>query len=144
LLEEIQSRFDTYLATHYHPVQHGSLAGGTPASRWTAKKTRSITDTELAAALTIRSRRRVSKDCVLSIDGRAFEVRQGFLAGRVVEVQSCLVDGLTPSVRVEHDGASYALRPLDVRQNAKTRRPARSKAPAQKIPFDPFKPSKSK
>ena len=81
---------------------------------------------------------------VLSIDGRAFEVRQGFLAGRVVEVQSCLVDGLAPSVRVEHDGASYALRPLDVRENAKVRRPARGKAPAQKIPFDPFKPSKTK
>ena len=143
-LDDIQARLDTYLATHYHPVPHGSLAGGTPEGRWVAKKTRFITDAELAAALTIRSRRRVSKDCVLSIDGRAFEVRQGFLAGRVVEVQSCLVAGLAPSVRVEHDGASYALRPLDVRENAKVRRPARGKAPAQKIPFDPFKPSKTK
>ena len=143
-LSEVQSRLDTYLATHYHPVAHGSLAGATPAGRWAEKKTRPISDAELVAALTIRSRRRVSKDCVLSIDGRAFEVRQGFLAGRVVEVQSCLVEGLTPSVRVEHDGASYALRPLDVRENAKTRRPARSQAPAQKIPFDPFKPSKTK
>lgn len=99
---------------------------------------------ELAAALTIRSRRRVSKDCVLSIDGEAFEVRQGFLAGRVVEVESCLVDGLTPSVRALHDGASYALRPLDVRQNAGARRPARGTATTQKTLFDPFKPSKTK
>ena len=39
---------------------------------------------ELVSALTIRSRRRVSKDCVISLDGRHFEVRQGFLAGRIV------------------------------------------------------------
>lgn len=143
-LADIQARLDTYLATHYHPIPHGSLAGQTPEGRWESKKTRPISEAELAAALTIRSRRRVSKDCVISIDGRLFEVRQGFLAGRVVEVQSCLVDGLTPSVRVLHDGASYALRSLDAQQNARTRRPARGEAPLSKTPFDPFKPAKSK
>jgi transposase InsO family protein len=143
-LAEIQARLDTYLATHYHPVAHGSLVGETPAGRWAAKKTRPITDAELAAALTIRSRRRVSKDCVLSIDGRAFEVRQGFLAGRVVEVQSCLVEGLAPKVTVQHDGANYELRPLDARKNATTRRPPRGSRPVAKTPFDPFKPGQTK
>jgi len=143
-LTEVQARLDNYLATHYHAQPHGSLLGDTPAGRWAARQTRPVSDDELATALTLRSRRRVSRDCVISIDGQRFEVRQGFLAGRIVEVHSCLVDGLVPAVRVEHDGRSYQLRPLDPRLNAKTRRAARGKAPVASIPFDPFNPSNPK
>lgn len=138
-LAEVQARLDKYLATHYQTRPHGSLMGETPAGRWAAKKTRVVTDEQLVAALTEKSRRRVSKDCVISIDGQAYELRQGFLAGRIVEVHSCVVAGLPPSVRVEHDGRTYQLRALDVGLNGKTRRPRRSAVSVAKMPFDPFK-----
>jgi putative transposase len=141
-LVEVQARLDSYLATHYQSQPHGSLVGESPAARWVARKTRAVTDDQLTAALTEKSRRRVSKDGVISIDGHLYELRQGFLAGRIVEVHSCLVTGLPPVVRVEHDGHTYSLRPLDVRLNAKTRRPPRGVAPVAKMPFDPFKPNK--
>ena len=138
-LAEVQTRLDNYLATHYQMQPHGSLLGETPAGRWAARRTRVVTDEQLAAALTEKSRRRVSKDGVISIEGQRYELRQGFLAGHVVEVHSCLVAGLPPLVRVEHDGRAYQLRPLDVAANAKTRRPPRGAAPVAKLPFDPFK-----
>ena len=138
-IAEVQKRLDNYLATHYHSQPHGSLMGETPADRWAAKKTRTVTDEELAAALTEKSRRRVSKDGVISIEGKRYELRQGFLAGHLVEVHSCLVEGLPSLVRVQHDGRSYPLRPLDVNANAKTRRAPRGAVPVAKMPFDPFK-----
>ena len=143
-LPEVQARLDNYLVSHYHSQPHGSLLGETPTGRWAARKTRPVTNEELAVAMTIHSRRRVSKDCVISIDGKLFEVRQGFLAGRLVEVQSCLVDGLELDVRIEHDGRAYDLKPLDARLNAKSRRPQRREPPVASIPFDPFKPSNTK
>ena len=143
-LAEIQGRLDTYLATHYHSQPHGSLMGTTPAGRWAERKTRPVTDAELTSALTIRSRRRVTRDGVVSLDGRHFEVRQGFLSGRIVEVTSCLVDGLASVVRVEHDGRSYDLKPVDARLNARRRRPPRDTPQTPSIPFDPFAPIKTK
>jgi putative transposase len=141
-LPEVQARLDNYLATHYQTQPHGSLLGETPAGRWVSKKTRAVTDEQLAAALTVQSRRRVSKDGVISIEGQLYELRQGFLAGRIVEVHRCVVAGLPQVVRVLHDGHVYPLRPLDVQLNAKTRRPPRGTAPVAKLPFDPFKSNK--
>ena len=138
-LAEVQTRLDNYLATHYQTQLHGSLAGETPAGRWAARRTRVVTDEQLAAALTEKSRRRVSKDGVISIEGQRYELRQGFLGGHVVEVHSCLVAGLPPVTRVEHDGRTYQLRPLDVSANANTRRLPRGTKPTAKQPFDPFK-----
>ena len=142
-LREVQARLDSYLATHYHSQAHGSLSGQTPTERWAERTVRPVTDDELTTALTLRSNRRVSRDGIISLDGRLFEVRQGFLAGRVVEVTSCLVEGLAPVVRVEHDGRAYVLTPLDARMNAIRKRPARSEPAAPSIPFDPFAPKKT-
>lgn len=141
-LSQVQLRLNHYLATHYHSQPHSSLVGDTPAGRWAARKTRPVTDDQLTVALTQCSRRLVSRDGVISIDGTRYELRQGFLAGRRVEVHSCLVSGLDPVVRVEHDGHVYPLRLLDVQLNARTGRPQRQSAPIAKMPFDPFKPTK--
>ena len=141
-LSEVQLRLNGYLATHYHSQSHGSLVGDTPAGRWAAKKTRCVTDDQLTVALTQCSRRLVSRDGVISVDGTRYELRQGFLAGRRVEVHSCLVSGLDPVVRVQHDGHVYPLRLLDVQLNARSGRPQRLSTPIAKMPFDPFKPIK--
>jgi transposase InsO family protein len=142
-LPDVQARLDAFLATHYHPQPHAGLAGDTPSMTWASRKTRLCPDDDLRRALTIRSRRRVSKDCVVGVDGRLFEVRQGFLAGRLVDVEACLVEGLAPVARVSHDGQSYELKPLDARANAHTRRPARTPPKPPTVPFDPFAPKKS-
>jgi len=143
-LAEVQARLDSFLTTHYHAQPHGSLMGDTPGVVWGSRKTRLTTDEELTRALTVRARRRVSKDGVVSLDGRKFEVRQSFLAGRIVDVSTCLVEGLVPLARVEHDGHCYELKPLDARANALTGRPARQAPPPPSVPFDPFAPNQPK
>ncbi|MCP3142071.1 hypothetical protein LXT23_32575 [Pyxidicoccus sp. QH1ED-7-1] len=130
-LAEVQRRLDTFLARHYHSQPHASLMGDTPGL---------VSETQLAEALTVRARRRVSRDGVASLDGRLFEVRHGFLAGRLVNVASCLVEALPASVRVEHDGRSYELQPLDVQANARAHR-ARNPRPAGPVHcFPPHRP----
>ena len=141
---EVQARLDAFLAQQYHVAPHASLMGRSPGDVWSERVTRPVQDDALSRALTQRSRRRVSKDGVVRLDGRLFEVRQGFLAGRNVEVESCLVDGLGAIARVLHDGRAYALHPLDRRGNSRVRRPARGAPPAASVPFDPFGPTPSK
>lgn len=141
---EVQARLDSFLATHYHPTPHGSLLGETPDGRWSSHETRRTDDDELVRALTVRSRRRVSKDGVLSVDGVRFEVARGFLAGRLVDVETCLVEGLPAVARVAHDGKSYDLKPLDPVANSRARRPARPASRTPCVPFDPFAPAKER
>ena len=139
-LAEVQRRLDTFLARHYHSQPHASLMGDTPGLVWGSHQTRLVSETQLAEALTVRARRRVSRDGVISLNGRLFEVRHGFLAGRLVNVASCLVEGLPASVRVEHDGRAYELQPLDVQANARAHRARNPVPPTPSIPFDPTAP----
>jgi len=139
-LAEVQRRLDTFLARHYHSQPHASLMGDTPGLVWGSHQTRLVSETQVAEALTVRARRRVSRDGVVSLDGRLFEVRHGFLAGRLVNVASCLVEGLPASVRVEHDGRTYGLQPLDVQANARAHRAHNPVPPAPSVPFDPTAP----
>jgi hypothetical protein len=139
-LQEVQQRLDTWLARHYHTQPHASLMGDSPGIAWEARQTRLTTEEELSAALTVRARRRVTRDGVVTVEGRRYEVRQGFLAGRLVDVTSCLVDGLTPTVQVEYDGRTYALSPLDEKANAHARRALRPATATPTVPFDPGAP----
>lgn len=45
-----------------------------------------IDDPQLREALAVRERRRVCRDTTVSVLGRIYELQQGFLAGRVVEL----------------------------------------------------------
>ncbi|XXT86452.1 hypothetical protein WMF27_39365 [Sorangium sp. So ce281] len=89
-----------------------------------------IEERALRAALTERSRRRVSSDNVISIDGEAWELDQGYLAGQLVTVAHCHVaPDATPWV--EHEGKRLPLRLLDPAKNARRRRPPRGGPLAQ-------------
>jgi putative transposase len=144
-LSEVQQRLDTFLLRHYHSQPHSSLFGDSPGIVWEARQTHTVDEQALRQALTLSATRRVSKDGVVRIDGQLFELRQGFLAGRLVTVSHCLVEGLAPEAFVEHDGRRYALRPLDTRLNGATRRPARREpsTPTSSTSFDPNAPSLS-
>jgi len=143
-LAEVQHRLDAFLSRHYHPQSHGSLFGQTPERVWEHRALTPVTEEQLRDALLVRERRRVSKDCVLSIGGRQFEVRQGFLAGRLVDISYSLIDGVTEAV-VEHDGRRFELAPLEPRANATLRRPQihehqKPNAPVDFRPGDPCAP----
>lgn len=143
-LAELQQRLDIFLSKHYQHEPHEGLFGDTPASVWETRQTQVPTEAALAGALTAEKIRRVTKDGVVTIDGRLFEVRQGFLAGHRVKVRSCLVAGLAPVAEVEHDGRRYQLKPLDRAANGSGRRPAQTREAVPAVPFDPTAPDESR
>jgi len=140
-LVDLQSRLDRF-REHYNAQPHSSLFGDTPAFVWCSRHTKLVDDAQLQAAMTTRSRRLVSRDGVVNIDGARYEVRQGFLAGHYVDVSSCVVDGLRHVASVTYNGKTYDLRPLDVAANGNGHRPKHDPdAPAPKTGLlDPFAP----
>jgi transposase InsO family protein len=139
--EELQQRLDKF-REHYNSQPHSSLHGDSPGIVWGSRHMLLVDDAKLQAAMTTRSRRLVSRDGVVSIDGQFYEVRQGFLAGHRVEVSTCVVEGLTRVCSATYDGRSYDLRPLDVADNGKGHRPQHNPpAPVpKKTVLDPFGP----
>ena len=141
-LEQVQRRLDTFLSRHYHCTPHASLFGDTPAQVWGSRQLHLVSEEQLRQALTVRERRLVSRDGVVQLEGRLFEVRQGFLAGRRLYVCHSLVEDLPAEAWVEHDGHRYPLQPLDRRLNGTVRREHRATSPQQeRTPFEPAAPN---
>lgn len=143
-IADVQQRLDYFLESHYHKRPHGSLEEESPAMLWGYRQTKLLSDDQIARAMTIRSRRLVSKDGVVSIDGDLFEVSQQFLAGHKVDISSCLVAGLPRNVKAHYQGSTFELKPLDTKSNAKARRPPAEPAREPAPPLDPFRPPKSR
>jgi transposase InsO family protein len=85
-LHDVQVRLAAFLDEHYHRAPHGGLYGKTPAEAWAGATCRAVDEPALATALTIHRRRRVRKDGTVDLDGRVWQLDQGFLAGRVITV----------------------------------------------------------
>jgi putative transposase len=138
-LPEVQVRLGAFLDQHYHLAPHAGLMGKTPAEVWDASERQGkadvVSEEMLRRALTVRARRRVRRDTTVAIDGRDFELDQGFLAGRLVTVAYSLVGDDPPWV--EHDGKRFALRPVDVLANAKKKRRRDEPPSSASVPFDP-------
>ncbi|WP_437943388.1 DDE-type integrase/transposase/recombinase [Sorangium sp. So ce281] len=131
-LKDIDARLKAFLERRYHAAPHAGLMGKSPAKLYAQKPAGegAIEERALRAALTERSRRRVSSDNVISIDGEAWELDQGYLAGQLVTVAHCHVaPDATPWV--EHEGKRLPLRLLDPAKNARRRRPPRGGPLAQ-------------
>jgi hypothetical protein len=98
-----------------------------------------VDDSVLREALAVRERRRVRRDTTVSVLGSVYELEQGFLAGRVVDVVYSYLDD-PPRPEVEYEGKRYPLSPVDPVANSRRRRPDRtpdSGAPSQAVSFDP-------
>jgi hypothetical protein len=141
-LSDLNERLRAWLEKRYHQAPHGGLLGKSPAKAYAARSTErtAIDEATLKTALTIRNRRRVSADNVLSIDGVAWELDQGFLAGQLVVVASCfLIPGEPPWV--EHEGKRLSLHLLDPIKNARRKRaqlpPSPAHGPRRSVDFDP-------
>jgi len=142
-LDEVNARLRAFLDEHYHAAPHGGLMGrapGTVYAQGAADRGAVPSEDKLAEALTIRERRRVRRDTTVSVDGKDWELDQGFLAGRVVTVARCLLD-LSTAPWVEHEGKRLALHRVDAVKNSRRKRPLRRDAdatkPARSVPFDP-------
>lgn len=143
-LEDINLRLQAFLDKRYHKAPHGGLTGKSPAKVYAQKPAGegAIDEKALRTALTVRSRRRVSGDNVISIDGVAWELDQGYLARQTVTVAACFAAS-DEAPWVEHEGKRLPLHPLDPVKNARRKRPPRggpAAATAQRpVDFDPMR-----
>jgi transposase InsO family protein len=140
-LDELNAKLRVFLERHYLPEPHAGLMGRTPNGVYapSARTPNYVTEAALHDALLVRERRRVRRDTTVSIEGNIYELHQGFLAGRVVDiVYSLLAEPITPEV--EYEGKRYPLHVVDPEKNARLKRPLKNPAhdPAKApVEFDP-------
>jgi putative transposase len=135
-LHAVNVRLMAFLDQHYHHAAHAGLMGRTPDAVWRerAVEHRPVNLVALENAFTARMPRRIRRDSTLDIGGTTYELRQGFLAGKVVEVARTLIDD--GAAWVEHDEKRYELHPVDLKANSARRRQQKP-TPRPAIPFDP-------
>jgi putative transposase len=122
-LAELNRRLRAFV-DRYHRTPHAGLLGRSPSSVYRAhQRTDDLDEEKLRKALMVRETRRVSQDNLVRIDGVAWELDQGFLAGKTVTiVRSWLTPNVPPAVELE--GKLLPLHPVDPIHNAKRKRPA--------------------
>lgn len=137
-LADIEDKLRTWLVRFYQSEPHAGIFGRAPATVFAEGEKVLVAEDELRAALTVRARRRVRRDSIVSIGGTEYEVPLGYLAGHFVTVATSLFDATDPAI--ELDGKLVALRPVDPVANSKKRRPpkrALHAPPAKPTDFDP-------
>jgi putative transposase len=142
----VQQRLEAFVQQHYQNVPHASLMGTSPLLAYNDSRRTSlpVDEATLREALTTRLRRRVRNDTTLSLDGKLFELEQGYLAGRIVTVGSCVLDGSLAAPWAEYEGRRFPLHPCDPKHNGHRRRKlcsAPAALPAASVPFDPTAPA---
>lgn len=136
-VHDVQVRLVAWLDQHYHVTAHAGLFGKPPAAVYEAAPGLPVDERELEAALTVAGRRRVRRDGTLDVAGRTFELAQGFLAGRRVDVFRTLLDP-TSAPWVEHEGTRFPLLPVDpVKNGARRKTTKRTHRGIDAVPFDP-------
>jgi len=140
-LAEINQRLSTFVERHYHPAPHAGLMGRAPITVYAPaeRAANAVTDAHLREALAVRERRRVRRDTTVSVLGQVYEMEQGFLAGRVVDIVYSYVDH-PPRPEVEHEDKRYALHLVDPVENSQRTRVPRhpdSGGAREPVVFDP-------
>jgi len=141
-LEELNKRLRAFVETRYHTAPHAGLLGRSPRSAYRAhKRTDDLDDNKLRKALEVRETRLVSQDNIVRIDGVAWELEQGFLAGKRVTIVRSLFEPNAPPA-VELEGKLRPLHPVDPVHNAARKRPPRREpekplAPRPRVAFHP-------
>jgi hypothetical protein len=135
-LHDVQVRLLAWLDRHYHQTPHSSLLGKTPAEVYETGRRAPIPDAMLREALIVRGRRRVRRDGTVSIAGTDFEVKQGFLAGRIITIGRSLLDP-TEAPWLEHEDQRHRLEPVDPSRRRPTKRLHCPRRGIDAVPFDP-------
>ena len=137
-LTDIQTKLNAWLVRFYQSAPHAGILGRTPAAVFAQGDKVLVSEQELRTALTVRVRRRVRKDCTLSVGGVDYEVPLGYLAGQVVTLATSLFDSKEPVLEI--DSQRLPLHVVDPVSNSKRRRPPRHPAPVRPnrpVHFDP-------
>ena len=103
------------------------------------RATNLVTEAKLREALAVRERRRVRRDTTVSVLGCVYEMQQGFLAGKVVDIVYSYLDD-PPRPEVEHEDKRYPLCLVDpVANSRRVRAPRHPRDGEQRKPvvFDP-------
>ena len=142
---EVQQRLDTFVQQHYQTVPHAGLMGNSPlhAYHHSERIGLPVDEPTLREAFTLRQRRRVRNDTTLSIDGKLFELEQGYLAGKIVTVGSCLLDASPQLPWAQYEGRRFPLHPCNPKLNSGRRRKlcaAPSAGPGAPVCFEPCAP----
>lgn len=140
-LDDVNRRLGAFLEQHYHPAPHAGLMGRAPLSVYAPaeRAANQVTEAKLREALAVRERRRVRRDTTVSVLGCVYELQQGFLAGKVVDIVYSYIDD-PPQPEVEHEGKRYTLCLVDpVANSRRVRAPRhpRSSEPREPVVFDP-------
>ncbi|MBC8451497.1 MAG: DDE-type integrase/transposase/recombinase [Planctomycetes bacterium] len=135
-LHDVQVRLSAWLSERYHHRPHAGLKGLTPAKAWTTRKLTVRSESELRDAMTVRETRRVRGDCTLSVGNIDWEIREGFLAGRVVTVARALSHPES-APWVEHEEQRYPLSPVDPIANGERRKRRKPKPGLNAVDYDP-------
>lgn len=130
----LELRLEHYLTHDYNRQPHSSLGGQTPEARFLAdeRPLRPFLDAEdLRRRFFVTEKRVVSNDHVISISGVHYEVPRG-LAGHRIAAKRDVLD--PRHLRLDHDGASIRLHPVDVHANARARRGVTAAPPEPRPP----------
>ncbi|MGA0207842.1 MAG: DDE-type integrase/transposase/recombinase [Ilumatobacteraceae bacterium] len=122
-LEQLNSRFFTWLESHYHQRPHGALRGDSPARRYADRilSMRPLPDNAQSLFLA-REQRRVRTDATITLDGKLFEVPVHLKGCRIdIHYDPFAITGSGSSVmEIWHQGIQAGLaRPLDKHLNAR-------------------------
>ena len=117
----LELRLRHFLREIYNHAPHESLDGDTPHQRFIAD-TKALrlpeSDAELRQRFVVHEHRRVSNDHIVQFDGVDYEMPRGHAGERVV-LHRRVLDGTLAAL---HDGRLVELAPVDVVQNAHSRR----------------------
>ena len=138
-LQDVNVGLLAYMDADYHAQPHGGLMGETPAKRFHAGLDRTapvLTAKQLADALEITVKRKISSALTFSLEGKLFEVRGRHLAGETVDI---VLDPFTDApLRVVLDGMPVVFGLCDALANAQAGRGPAEPDPVPTIPFDPI------
>lgn len=137
---DVAVRLNAWLDHRYHVSPHAGLMGKSPLSAWESggRRLRRPSAEQMRDAFSVRERRRVRKDGTLDVDGVTYELDAGFLAGRNVQLVRCLPPlDIDHPPRVEHEGHTWTLHPVDPVRNAGRGRGALETLPTDPTGFDP-------
>lgn len=139
-LEALNRRLWAWVETEYHCSPHKGLDGQTPFDRWaqSADEVRYL-DSDLEELFLAEARRKVQKDRIVSLNGKAYEV-DASLVGQTVVLR---FDPSLPgrAIQVHADGKRWGAKLVDTWANCfvKRDRPSQSLIPSAppKLPAPP-------
>jgi len=138
-LHDINVRIWAWVDRCYHRAPHAGLIGRSPEAVFAERQRpdKLADEDALREALIERLRRRVRRDCTLSLDGHIYETNLGILAGMPVTVARYALD--EESVPwLEHDGKRFELRLVDpVANSRRSRAELPAQPPSRHVEFDP-------